>query len=247
VIAAKRVHKSYDLPIGTAKITFTLMGYCRVTPGNWKVPQAFRDAPSHQLWEEAAMYRRSLLGILLLVWSSASFAIDPLTLILLRVLRDQAVTSSAESMYEESQREDSKPRVAVMPPPPYAIEDQKLRALIDEGFVYLTAAQRDEVYAGVRRGLADPKNAHLQPLIIQELAFKASAMRQAHERLNNLSYSQKQAIAGQALEEYTGMSGAERQQMIKVLQSGAAPIPRDLNDMMLAEFSRAPAAVSSTH
>jgi len=85
--------------------------------------------------------------------------------------------------------------------------------------VHLTAAQRDEVFSGVRRGLADPKNAHLQPLIIQELALKASAVRQAHEQLNNLSYGEKKAIAGQAREEYAGMSSGERLQMIQALQS----------------------------
>ncbi len=186
------------------------------------------------------MLRRILFGSLLLIWCSASFALDPLTLMLLRVLRDQVITSSAEAAYEGAQSEDAKPKMAVMPPPPYVMEDQKLRALIDEGFVYLTAAQREEVYAGVRRGLADPKNAHLQPLILQELALKASAMRQAHEQLNNLSYGQKQTIADQARAEYANMSAEERRQMIRVLQSGMAPIPRDLNDMILAEFRQVP-------
>ncbi|MDP2239493.1 MAG: hypothetical protein Q8K18_04945 [Burkholderiales bacterium] len=188
------------------------------------------------------MFRRSLLGVFLLVWCSGSFAVEPLTLILLRVLRDQMITSSVQSLVEGAQREGNKPKVAILPPPPYVMEDSKLRALIDEGFVHLTTAQRDEVFSGVRRGLADPKNAHLQPMIIQELALKASAVRQAHERLNNLSYGEKKAIAGQAREEYAGLSSGERQQMIQVLQSGIAPIPRDLNDMMLAEFARVPAA-----
>jgi len=137
-------------------------------------------------------------------------------------------------------------KMIALPLPPYVLEDRKLRTLIDEGFVHLTAAQREEVFSGVRRGLADPKNAHLQPLIIQELALKASAVRQAHEQLNNLSYSEKKAIAGQAREEYAGMSSGERLQMIQVLQSGMAPIPRDLNDMILAEFGRVPAVASRT-
>lgn len=192
------------------------------------------------------MLRRTLFGSLLLIWCSASFAVDPLTLILMRVLRDQAITSSAQAVYEGALKEDAKPKMAVMPPPPYVMEDQQLRALIDEGFVHLTVAQRDEVYSGVRRGLADPKNAHLQPLIIQELALKASAMRQAHERLNDLSYEQKQTIAVQARAEYAGMSSEERRQMIQVLKSGMAPIPRDLNDMILAEFRQVPAAATST-
>lgn len=190
------------------------------------------------------MFRRSLLGLLLLVWCSGSFAIEPLTLILLRVLRDQIVTSSAQAVFDGVQRENDRPGETILPPSPYVLDDRKLRTLIDEGFVHLTEAQRDKVFSGVRRGLADPKNAHLQPMIVQELALKASAMRQAHEQLNNLSYGEKKAIAGQAREEYTGMPSGERLQMIQVLQSGIAPIPRDLNDMILAEFDRVPAAAS---
>lgn len=193
------------------------------------------------------MFRRSLLGLLLLVWCSGSFAVEPLTLFLLRLLRDQIVSSSAQTAIEGMQREYEGRKMIALPLPPYVLEDRKLRTLIDEGFVHLTAAQREEVFSGVRRGLADPKNAHLQPLIIQELALKASAVRQAHEQLNNLSYGEKKAIAGQAREEYAGMSSGERLQMIQALQSGMAPIPRDLNDMILAEFDRVPAAVSSTH
>lgn len=192
------------------------------------------------------MFRRSLLGLLLLVWCSGSFAVEPLTLILLRVLRDQIVTSSAQAVYDGVQRENNRPGETILPPSPYVLDDRKLRTLIDEGFVHLTEAQRDEVFSGVRRGLDDPKNAYFQPMIVQELALKASAMRQAHEQLNNLSYGEKKAIAGQAREEYTGMPSGERLQMIQVLQSGIAPIPRDLNDMILAEFDRVPAVASRT-
>lgn len=184
------------------------------------------------------MFRRSLIGLLLFIWCSASFAVEPLTLVLLRVLRDQIISSSAQALVEGAQRDGVKSSAVIPIPPSYGLDEQQLRALIDEGFVHLTPAQRDEVYSGVRRGLADPKNAHLRPMIIQELALKASAVRQAHERLNNLSYGQKKAIAGEARQEYSNLSNDERQQMMQVLQSGIAPIPRDLNDMILAEFSR---------
>lgn len=191
------------------------------------------------------MYR-CLIGLLLVIWSSASFAVEPLTLILLRVLRDQIISSSAQAAIEGAQREDERSRAAVLPSSPYALDDQKLRALIDEGFIYLTPAQRDEVYVSVQRALADPRHAHLRPMIIQELALKASAVRQAHEQLNNLSYGDKKAIAGHARDAYASLAPEERRQMIQVLQSGIAPIPRDLNDMILAEFgSVQPAAAQS--
>ena len=190
------------------------------------------------------MYR-CLIGLLLVIWSSASFAVEPLTLILLRVLRDQVITSSAQAAIEGAQREDERPRVAVLPPSPYALDEQKLRVLIDEGFIYLTPAQRDEVYVSMRRALADPGNAALRPMLVQELALKASAVRQAHERLNNLSDDDKKTIVGQARNEYAGLSPEERRQMLQVLQSGITPIPRDLNDMILAEFNSIQSAAAA--
>ncbi len=190
------------------------------------------------------MYR-CLIGLLLVIWSSASFAVEPLTLILLRVLRDQVITSSAQAVIEGAQREDERSRVAVLPPSPYALDDQKLRALIDEGFIYLMPAQRDEVYVSMRRALADPGNAALRPMLVQELALKASAVRQAHERLNNLSDDDKKTIVGQARNEYAGLSPEERRQMLQVLQSGITPIPRDLNDMILAEFNSIQSAAAA--
>jgi hypothetical protein len=108
--------------------------------------------------------------------------------------------------------------------------------LIDEGFVHLTTAQRDEVFAGVKRILDDPKNSVIRLQIIEELALKASAVRQAHEQLNNLPDERKRAIVNEAREAYVALPAEEREHMIAVLASGVAPIPRDLNEMMLAEF-----------
>lgn len=188
---------------------------------------------------------RCLIGLLLMVWSSASFALEPLSLLLLRVLRDQIISSSAQAAIEGAQSGSERPGAAVLPPPPYALEDHKLRALIDEGFVHLTPTQREEVFASLKRALADPKNAHLRPMIIQELAQKASAVRQAHEQLNNLSDEDKKIIVSQARDEYASLPPAERSRMLQVLRSGIAPIPRDLNDMILAEFSQVAASTAA--
>ncbi len=192
------------------------------------------------------MMHRGIAALLLLIWSSASFAVDPLTLILLRMMRDQIISSSAQAAIESAQQDSARSGVAVFAPSPYMLDDRKLRALIDEGFVYLTPAQRDEVYAGVRRALDDPKNAALRPMLMQELAQKASAARQAHERLSNLSDGEKKTIVGQMRSEYAELPPEERLRMLQVLQSGIVPIPRDLNDMILAEFGNIqPAAAQS--
>jgi hypothetical protein len=167
-----------------------------------------------------------------------------LTLFLLHLLRDQIISSTAEAAIDGVRERNARPGAPVVRAPAYALDDDKIRALIDEGFVYLTASQRDEVYASVKRALADPRNVNLRPMIVQQLALKASAVRQAHERLANLSYAEKKKIAEEARAEYDRLGPDERHQMVRVLQSGIAPIPRDLNEMILAEFSNAPSTAT---
>lgn len=194
----------------------------------------------------AGFRMRWAVMVLTMAWSNIAFAADPLTLILLRMLRDQVISSSIQSAVESaSQSAPKKAEPIVIPPAPYDLGDEKLRALINEGFVHLTAAQREEVFTSVKRALADPRHAAARPVIIQELALKASAVRQAHEHLNNLSQGDKRSIATQAREEYVKLPEEERLQMIQVLQSGVVPIPRDLNDMILAEFRSAQRAVAA--
>lgn len=189
----------------------------------------------------------ALLAALSGTVSATAAAADPLTLILLRMLRDQVISSSIQSAVEgASPSAPQKTEPIMIPPAPYDLGDEKLRALVNEGFVHLTAAQREEVFTSVKRALADPQHAAARPVIIQELALKASAVRQAHEHLNNLSHGDKRNIAVQAREEYVKLPEEERLQMIQVLQSGIVPIPRDLNDMILAEFRSAQPAVAVT-
>jgi hypothetical protein len=187
------------------------------------------------------MLRQGVIGFVLALQSWTTLAADPLTLILLRLLRDQIITAAAKAAYESAQQAATAPAPVVAPPrSPYDLDDGKLRTLIDEGFVHLTSAQRDEVFAAVKRGLADPRNAGARRYIIQELALKAAAVRQAHEQLNNLPEARKYSLVTEAREEYLKLPPEERQQMLAVLQSGVMPIPRDLNDMILSEFRKVP-------
>lgn len=181
------------------------------------------------------MIRRRLICLLLALWPSVAFAADPLTLFLLRMLRDQIISAGMEAAIEDAQRSERQSAL-VIPPAPWDLDDRKLRTLIDEGFVHLSSAQREEVFASVKRILSDPKNAAMRPYIVHELAIKASAVRQAHEQLANLSQAQKRTVAAEARAEYEKLPPEERQQMLQVLQSGMVPLPRDLNEMILAEF-----------
>lgn len=185
--------------------------------------------------------RRGLICVLLALWPSVAFTAEPLTLLLMHILKDQ-IASAVEDAIEKSRREEEQRRKYVIPPAQYDLDDQQIKTLIDEGFVHLTAAQRSEVFVSVKRILSDPNNAAIKPMLVQELAIKASAARQAHEKLASLSQTEKRAIVAQAREEYQKLPPEEREQMLQVLRSGAAPLPRDLSDMILAEFSAVPAA-----
>lgn len=190
------------------------------------------------------MIRRHLICVLLALWPSVVFAADPLTLFLLRMLRDQIISVGVEAAIEGAQRSE-RPSALVIPPAPWDLDDRKLRALINEGFLHLSSAQREEVFESVKRILSDPNNATMRPYLVQELALKASTVRQAHEQLANLSEAQKTVLVAEARAEYEKLPPEERQQMIQMLQSGMVPLPRDLNEMILAAFgSVQPAAAA---
>lgn len=188
------------------------------------------------------MLRRTLIAFLFSVTPTLAHAAEPLTMFLLDLLRQQIV-SSVQSSIEEAAHAREQASATQLPFDDF--EDQKIRALIDEGFVHLSPAQREEVFAGVKRVLADPANVNLRPAILHELALKASAVRQAHERLAGLSHEEKRAIAVRAREEYEKLPPAERARMLEVVRAGIVPIPRDLNEIMLAEFGRAAAPAAA--
>ena len=182
--------------------------------------------------------RGVFVTLLFAVTSAPVYAAEPLTLFLLKMLRDQIATSVIESAVNSATRPTaSAPVVAPALAGVYGVDEAQLRGLIDTGFVHLSSAQRDEVYASLTRMLADPKNALARPLIIEQLAQRASAVRSAHEQLALLSSAQKRAIVADARAEYERLRPEERDQLVQLLRSGVAPIPRDLNDQMLAAFT----------
>jgi len=182
--------------------------------------------------------RRGVFITLLLVTVAVpAHGADPLTLFLLKMLRDQIATSVLESAYNSIPPATVKKSVPAALAGVHGVSEEQLRMLVDAGFVHLTPRQRDEVYASLIRMMADPKNALARPLIIEELALKASAVRGAHERLANLSEAQKRLIAADARSEYERLPPQERAQMLQLLQARVAPIPRDLSDLIIAEFS----------
>lgn len=186
--------------------------------------------------------RAVFITLLFAAGVTPAHAAEPLTMFLLKMLRDQMATSALESAVGNLPPSVEKPPALQALTGVYGVGEEQLRALIDAGFVHLTEAQRAAVYTSLTRMLADPRNALARPLIIEELAQQASAVRGAHERLAALTPAEKRAIAVDARSEYERLQPQERDQLVQLLQTRVAPIPQDLNDLILAEFTAARAA-----
>lgn len=190
--------------------------------------------------------RRCLVCALLLCWSSAASAVDPLTLMLLRMMRDHTISATLETGVN-SLRRPSDPPIAgwpVEPAPVQGTDEAGLKSLIDESFLYLTSAQRDAVHAGLMKVITEPQNATIKQQIIAEFRIKAKAVRDLYVILDRLSWAEKKTLAAQAREQYMKLPGNQRRELLDVLRAGILPVPRDLNDIMLAEFTSVQPMVS---
>jgi hypothetical protein len=183
---------------------------------------------------------RCLIYVLLLCTASAACA-DPVLILLLRMIRDQVVTSSLEAGVT-SLRQAPSPRspaygIALPSPPvPRGTEESRVRALIDDSFLHLSGAQRDAVFASMEKVLNDPQHAQIRTQLVAEFTLKARAVREGYRDLDRLSYTEKRTLALQAKEEFRRLPAEQRHQLLEALQAGVLPMPHDLNEIMLAEF-----------
>jgi len=183
----------------------------------------------------------ALIGAMCAGWFGTAAAVDPITLFLLKMIRDSVLSSAIQAGVEGSLDQPKPdptaqlPRLAPLP----TNEGQWLRSLIDESFVHLSAQQRDELYASLMRMLNDPRHAEMRASILAEFTRQAVALRDARRRLAGLTDEQMRTIAAEARREFERLPAEQRKQMLAVLQQGIPGMPRTLNDMMLAEFSSA--------
>lgn len=193
---------------------------------------------------------RWLVCAVLLLCSSAAYSLDPILLLLVRMMRDHAISASVEAGVN-SLRQETPPQAPKFgyglpnTPEPQGNAEQRLRTLIDESLLHLSAVQRDAVFAAMQKVLRDPQYAQLSSQILADFTLTARALREGYLQLDRLSYSQKKALVMQAREEFQRMPAEQRQHLLEVLQSGMLPVPRDINEIMLAEFDFVPAAAGS--
>ncbi len=197
---------------------------------------------SYQTRTRASAFRGIAAAVLLTLGTSSAWAADPLVLYLLRMLRDQIVMGAADAALERLNR-PAPPRYGYPQPREASIprqdEPQRLKMVIEESYGYLAPAQRDEIHAALMRILGDPRNAALRPQIVASFVQTARAVQQAQQTLESLSQAQKHALASQARQEYERLGAGERRELMSILRAGQAPIPADLTEMMVAEFSAA--------
>lgn len=156
-------------------------------------------------------------------------AFDPLSLIVLRMLRDQVLTTQLEAALGPSEAPGAAPTAREYP--------RDLSAVIDQAFPHLDAAQRRAVYERLTELINDPRYAAQRDVMLNQFLDAASASHRAHEALAHLSGAQKRTIAAQAAAAYRNKDPETLQQAIELLRASAMPIPQDLRELMLAEFT----------
>lgn len=193
------------------------------------------------MFRRLPVIRIAVFGLVLAFYAPAVMAMEPLTLFLLRMLRDQALSTAIEAGVTSSQQapkpESASPRPAPVPP----TEGQWLKGLIDESFIHLSVQQREQLHASLMKMLGNPKNEAARSEIITEFTRQALATRDAHRQLSRLSESDMRVVAAEARVEFERLPSEQRQQLVQALQHGVPGMPRALHDLILAEFASVPA------
>ena len=203
--------------------------------------------PGARRGDEYGLIQRFLTSVIvgLALFSSAApaLAADPFTLFILRMLRDQVISSGIESGFTPSPQA-SRPAsaAAALAAPQPVTESQWLKGLIDDSFIHLGPQQREELHASLQKMLSDPNNAEVRADITAEFTRQAVAMRDAHRHLARLSEADMRLVAAEARAEFEKLPLEQRRQMMLALQHGVPGMPPTLNDLMLAEFNSVPAS-----
>jgi len=174
----------------------------------------------------AKVLGRSLFFAVLLALSFPVRA-DPLLMFLLSVAKEIATLPPAQAPAPESLPQTY---------PGTTVEPTQLRRLIDESFLYLSSAQRAEVFEALNAELVKPQNATLRGPMLEQFAQRAFEVRMAQQRLERLSASEKQVLASEFQKEVHSLPPEDLLQVREALQKNVLPVPSDLNRLLLAAF-----------
>jgi len=126
--------------------------------------------------------------------------------------------------------------------PGTTVEPDHIRRLIDDSFTYLSPEQRREIFDALNAALMNPKNAAVRGAMIEYFATQALTVRAAQQQLAQMSYRDKERVAEDFRRDLPTLSPEDREVLGKLLRDGLLPVPRDLNQLLLAAFD-APASL----
>lgn len=178
--------------------------------------------------------QKPMLFALLLGLATPAPAADPVLMLLLGVAREMIFKAARERLTAPREAE---PLPAPTAYPGTGVEPTHVRRLIDEGFGYLSSGQREEIYESLHSTLMDPKNAAVRGWMIKHFEERAVAMREAQDRLANLSQPEKSRLAAEFGRQVAELPAEETAQLAELLRRQVLPVPPDLNDMLLAELA----------
>ena len=177
--------------------------------------------------------RRGVLFTLLFAGVAAPASADPLVMFLLSIARHMIEAHAA--------RTPAAPAPELVPDisrvyPGTSVEPEHLRRLIDDSFLYLNDAQRREIFDALHAKLSDPKNAAVRGAMIEYFATKALTVRAAQIRLSQMSWREKELLAGEFKKEIASLSAEDQAELGELLRRGLLPVPNDLNQLLLSAF-----------
>ena len=176
--------------------------------------------------------RRGVFFALLLACAGPAVALDPVLMFVLSMAREMIESHGATRAPVPAAPMPDLTRVY----PGTLVEPEQLRRLIDESFLYLSESQRREIFDSLHAALLEPKNAAVRASMIEYFAEKAHAVRAAQMRLSQLSWREKELLAGEFKKEIASLSAEEQAEVGQLLRRGLLPVPSDFNQLLLSAF-----------
>lgn len=204
--------------------------------GKPPAPDRQRGRPSR--WQRMLLIPAVALSLL----PTAAGAIEPVTMFLMKMLGEAAFNSIREA---EAERRSAPPPAHLLPGYPGIgersvtaprSEEELLRQTISESFFHLSGQEREQVYASLRRILDDPAHASERRRILDEFLARAAEFRSSNRELSRLTDAHKRLIAVEARTEFSRLDTERQRAIIEAMQRGIPSLPRDLSDLVLAEF-----------
>lgn len=170
-------------------------------------------------------------------------AADPLLMFMLGFAKNLIETSMQEQTARRGKAGGTNvvsvpvPAIFQSPKTPASMDQEDLRALIDEGFAYLSRPQLAELHAELEKVLADPANSAHREAILNQFVAVARQVQFIHGQLNHLSPDDKRLLTERFAANFRTLSPDQQQALLEQLRQRALPLPTDLNEMMLAALT----------